>query len=472
MAGAHRRRPVAPGAHRRRGAGDEGRRSRRAAPPVVRPPRQPGSPHRGARRRWPPAATAALRRVVCAQQPLPCPSRPRTGDARRACRASRTRAAGGRRRQADDPRADRHPCRSRARQPACAHEHRRRVARRRRTARGSSHRREAVPGNVRRPTAPGGEVSSATDDEPLMSVLPVEPAWRLAERAEEHRWLVTGLWSEQAVGIVGGEPKCFKSFLALDLAVSVASGAPCLRRFVVPKAGRVLLYAAEDALHIVRRRLDGIAAAAGAMLANLDIQVITVPALRLDIEVDRLRPRLLVLDPFVRLHRIDENASGEVAPLLAYLRELQRRYGVAVLVVHHARKGGACVRAGQALRGSSEFHAWGDSNLYLRRDGEELTLTVEHRAAPSSRPLIIELAQNGPALALEVVEPAKPVAVTTPSLDERVTAALAEAQKPLPFADLRARCRVRAATLHERIGLLAAAGRIVKTVDGYRLTNR
>ena len=48
-----------------------------------------------------------------------------------------------------------------------------------------------------------------------MSLLPVEPAYRLAERSEEHRWLVTGLWSEQAVGIVGGEPKCCKSFLAL-----------------------------------------------------------------------------------------------------------------------------------------------------------------------------------------------------------------------------------------------------------------
>jgi hypothetical protein len=309
-------------------------------------------------------------------------------------------------------------------------------------------------------------------------MLPVEPAYRLAERAEERRWLVTGLWSDEAVGIVGGEPKCCKSFLALDLAVSVASGTPCLRRFVVPKAGRVLLYAAEDALHIVRHRL---AAAAGARLADLDIQVITAPALRLDIEadrrnlaetVDRLRPRLLIFDPFVRLHRIDENASGEVAPLLAFLRELQRRYAVAVLVVHHARKGGACVRAGQALRGSSEFHAWGDSNLYLRRDGEELTLTVEHRAAPSSCPLVIELAQNGPALALEVVERAKPVAVTSPSLDERVTAALAEAREPLPFADLRARCRVRAATLHQRIGLLAAAGRIVKTAGGYRLEDR
>ena len=328
--------------------------------------------------------------------------------------------------------------------------------------------------------ARGGEAGPPPGHGPLTTVLPVEPAWRLAERADAKRWLVAGLWSEEAVGIVGGEPKCCKSFLALDLAVSVASGAPCLRRFVVPKAGRVLLYAAEDALHIVRRRLDGIAAAAGARLADLDIQVITAPTLRLDLEadrrslaetVDRLRPRLLVLDPFVRLHRIDENASGEVAPLLAFLRELQRRYGVAVLVVHHARKGGACLRAGQALRGSSEFHAWGDSNLYLRRDGEALTLTAEHRAAPSSRPLVVELVQNGPALALEAVERARPVAVNTPSLDERVMAALAEAKEPLPFADLRARCRVRAATLHERIGLLVAACRIVKTADGYRLAS-
>jgi RecA-family ATPase len=208
-----------------------------------------------------------------------------------------------------------------------------------------------------------------------MTLLPVAPAHCLAERAEEQRWLVTSLWSEQAVGIIGGEPKCCKSFLALDLAVAVAAGTACLRRFTVPRRGRVLLYAAEDALHIVRRRLEGICAAAGVALADLDVQVITAPTVRLDLQADRnsldetiakLQPRLLVLDPFVRLHRIDENASGEVAPLLAYLRELQRRYGVAVVVVHHAKKGAGRVRAGQALRGSSEFHTW---NLYLRRNG-------------------------------------------------------------------------------------------------------
>jgi AAA domain len=312
-----------------------------------------------------------------------------------------------------------------------------------------------------------------------MRLLPVAPAWRLAEGVPEQRWLVTGLWSEEAVGIVGGEPKCCKSFLALDLAVAVAAGVPCLRRYAVPHSGRVLLYAAEDALATVRRRLEGIAAAAGVELADLDIQVITAPTLRLDLDADRrslaltvakLQPRLLILDPFVRLHRIDENASGEVAPLLAYLRELQRRHHVAVLVVHHAKKGAGRARAGQALRGSSEFHAWGDSNLYLRREGDTLTLTVEHRAAPSQKPIRIELVEAAEALALQVADRSEPATPAPSSLDERIASALADAAAPLPFGELRSKCRVRTATLYERLAALTATGRIVKAGDGgYRL---
>jgi RecA-family ATPase len=67
-------------------------------------------------------------------------------------------------------------------------------------------------------------------------------------------WLIEGLWSAQAVGIIGGEPKCCKSFLALDLAVAVASGTPCLRCFPAGQRGPVLLFAAEDDALVVRRR--------------------------------------------------------------------------------------------------------------------------------------------------------------------------------------------------------------------------
>lgn len=308
-----------------------------------------------------------------------------------------------------------------------------------------------------------------------MSLLPVEAAHLLAVRAEEHRWLIDGLWAEEAVGIVGGEPKCCKSFLALDMAVAVASGKACLRRYGVARPGRVLLFAAEDALHIVRARLDGICRAAGVKLANIDIQVITAPSVRLDLEVDRksladtvaaLQPRLLILDPFVRLHRIDENISGEVAPLLAYLRELQRRHRLAVVVVHHAKKGAGNARAGQALRGSSEFHAWGDSNLYLRRTGEQLTLAVEQRAAASSTGISLHLRGEGEALALEVSQAPSAPAPALPVAD-RVVRALVDAAAPLSIAALRTSCRIRTATLCEVLATLTAQGRVRKTDVGY-----
>lgn len=314
---------------------------------------------------------------------------------------------------------------------------------------------------------------------------PVVAAAELARQPDEQRWLVEGLWAEEAVGIVGGEPKCCKSFLALDIAVSVAAGRPCLRRFAVKKPGTVLLYAAEDALHVVRQRLEGICRAAGTNIDTLDVQVITAPVLRLDLEEhQRLLsdtvfvrgPRLLILDPFVRLHRRDENASGEVAPLLAFLRQLQRLYNTAVLLVHHARKGGAHLRAGQALRGSSEFHAWGDSNLYMRRAGDELTLTVEHRAAPSLPPIPLQLRPDGDALALHVdTRDANAAAVTSgapapPAL--RIESVLAKATGPLSLHELRAACRMRNSTFRQELNSLLASGRVRRGTAGYEAAAR
>ena len=315
-----------------------------------------------------------------------------------------------------------------------------------------------------------------------MTPLPVRPAQALDVQPPEQRWLIEDLWAAEAVGIVGGEPKCGKSFLALDVAVAVASGAPCLRRFRPARTGRVLLFAAEDALHVVRARLVGIAQAAGVAFETLDIQVITAPSVRLDLPEDQqrlretvalLRPTLLVLDPFVRLHRIDENAAAEVAPVLAYLRDLERHFHTAVLLVHHARKGAGHARAGQALRGSSELHAWGDSNLYLRRRGDTLCLAIEHRAAPSRDGLVVELRAQGDALALHLVDgglsPDRVLTRPAPALDERIEHALAEAATPLTRRALRRRCRIRASTLGPVLARLLEDGRVSRSPAGYSL---
>ena len=88
-----------------------------------------------------------------------------------------------------------------------------------------------------------------------MTGFPTRAPIELEERPREQQWLVDTLWGEQAVGIVGGEPKCGKSILALDLAVAVAAGVPCLRHFAPARPGPVLLFAAEDAGHLVRKGL-------------------------------------------------------------------------------------------------------------------------------------------------------------------------------------------------------------------------
>lgn len=154
--------------------------------------------------------------------------------------------------------------------------------------------------------------------------LPVVRVGEIAERDSGQRWLVEGLWGASSVGVIGGAPKCAKTWLGLDLAVSVATGTPCLGRYAVPEPAPVLVYLAEDALPVVRERIAGMARHRGLDLGQLEIHVITAAVLRLDRDPDRtrlrettrrLRPRLLLLDPLVRLHGIDENHAGEVAEL-------------------------------------------------------------------------------------------------------------------------------------------------------------
>ena len=127
----------------------------------------------------------------------------------------------------------------------------------------------------------------------------------------------------------------------------------------------------------------------------------------------------------VRLHGIDENNAGEVAGLLAYIRELQRQLDLSVMLVHHTRKNAAGVAAGQSLRGSGDLHAFGDSNLYLRRVKDRLLLVSEHRAAPASPPVYLDLvATDADSIHLEVVTEVH--APPQPSLPEQVLSLLAD----------------------------------------------
>jgi hypothetical protein len=309
--------------------------------------------------------------------------------------------------------------------------------------------------------------------------LPVVRAADLDEPDQAKRWMVETLWPRAGVGIIGGAPKCGKSWLGLDLAISVASATPCLDSFPVAAPGSVLVYMAEDAACVVKERLAGICSHRGLDLAALPIGVITAPSLRLDLprDQDRLQetvrrhqPRLLLLDPFVRLHRVNENQAQDVSAVLGYLRELQRAHDLALVVVHHARKNGGHT-GGQSLRGSGDFFAWVDTALSLRRHRQQLLLLAEHRAAAAPEPLALALvgSEKDMHLARVPVEQRDDRAPdTTTDLDSAVLTALGRAdQHGLSRHALRLTVRVRNQSLTQTLARLADSGRIARRGDAW-----
>ena len=307
-------------------------------------------------------------------------------------------------------------------------------------------------------------------------ILPTVRAAQLQDSTADSPWLVDTLWTRAGVGIIGGAPKLGKSWLGLDLAVSVASGTPCLDVYDVPEPGPVLLYMAEDPDAAIKQRLCGLCRHRGLDLQDLPLFVITVPSLRLDLEVDQrrlhntvahLQPRLLLLDPFVRLHRIDENHSGDVAAILADLRQLQRTFDLAVVVAHHTRKNTRPGGAGQNLRGSGDFHAWYDSSLHLHRHKDAIVLTPEHRTAPAPEAVHLRLhaSEQADDTHFEVVDPLEQADDADASLERDVLAALADG--PLTRDQLRATLRVRNQRLGAALDRLLQAGRLVRQHDGW-----
>ena len=312
---------------------------------------------------------------------------------------------------------------------------------------------------------------------------------RAAELAEKSigqtRWLGRDLWSAPGVGFLAGTPQAMKTWMGLDLAISVASGTACLGRFAVEEPGPGLAFLAEDRHREIRQRVAAICRHRNLALDSLDLHFISVPLLQLHLAedsarlratVESLRPKLLGLDPLVRIWGADENSSQEIGALLSFLRTLQRRYRLAILVVHHFTKR-AHSRLGQALRGSGDLWAWSDANAYLLRNADRLVLHLEHRSAPAPEPIALRLidgAGDGATLHLEIVEPITTAVVsgntTSPPLEEQIVEALrVAAPRPLTRDALRKTLHVNNHRLGQALRTLETQGRIRRCNAGWTI---
>lgn len=263
------------------------------------------------------------------------------------------------------------------------------------------------------------------------------------------KWLIEQLWLASGVGLLGGQAKVCKTYLAAELSFAVATGHHALGRYPALISGPVLFYGAEDHLAALRTRFEGLAIAHACKPEAIDVYFIDMPVVRLDrhehiqrlrASIEQCKPRLLVLDPFVRLvGGIDENSASDVSSVLGSLRAIQRELDVAILLVHHARKSPAATPY-QAYRGSSDFSAWSDTNLFLSRNAKRLVLNVEHRSAPSPDPIHLQLEQEPAPHLVPLGEPLSQRQPPQPDpLANEVVALLQNAARPLTTLAVRDR---------------------------------
>ncbi len=274
-------------------------------------------------------------------------------------------------------------------------------------------------------------------------------------------------------GIVGGGAKGAKTWLTVEIAVALATNTPVLDVFPVHQTGSVLMFCAEGGQGYIRARIEGALQHRGITIDSLPhpIHYIT-ERVRLDdaekqdrlwAAVNKYRPILLVLDPLVRLHRGDENLVASISPLLGFLSEIQTDFSTSVMVVHHTRKRTGGGVSGEDIRGSGDLYAWGDSNILVRKKGENLFgASAEHRAAASPEPWTMRTLEH-PILRLEYVTEDQ-----APAADDRKVKVLETIAKLSAASrdDLVGKGLGRTADIGMYLRELAAEGRIQKLSNG------
>lgn len=226
----------------------------------------------------------------------------------------------------------------------------------------------------------------------------------------EVEWLVEGWLQAGSVGKIIGPPGDYKTWILIDLIVSVASGTPFLGKFKVERPGPVVIFQQEDGHRELSRRLSLVALSKVPMEEpshgkdgkqhwlrvppKLPIQIRRRGALEFDkregidllgeiTEATHPRPRLFSLDPLYSAISTKDYMMDAPRNMLAIKEKIREKYGTGFILSHHSRKSG---KAGEREEGwGSQFLNAFDEfqwQVRLQKDGSVLVKRTSKSSGP------------------------------------------------------------------------------------------
>ena len=216
------------------------------------------------------------------------------------------------------------------------------------------------------------------------------------ENMPPREWLIAGLLPKEGVAILFGQPGTYKSFLAIDWALSIGFGYGWLGKEV--KKGGVAYIAGEGKAGLGprikawkahnKRQGNSEVYWLGQSVNLSDSESCYALQKALDKVASETEIKLIIIDTFSRNSGdADENSNKDVKIFMRSLDYLQRKYSCSVLLIHHVGKDPS-----KGIRGASAFTGDTETTICLEHVMGGIKMTVpKQKDAESPDPIHLVL---------------------------------------------------------------------------------
>jgi archaellum biogenesis ATPase FlaH len=184
-------------------------------------------------------------------------------------------------------------------------------------------------------------------------------------------WIMAG-----GINLIAGMPAAGKSFLALDLAIGMASSGLAWDNRSVTQ-GNVLYHFLDGSYRGMRSRVLKLCTSRGIQppanlifdFSPLNLKV-TSEVLALRQRIHRLDASVVIFDVMAKfMPGADENSVAEISPMMNTMREIANQIGTTFILIHHLNKGGN-TDLSYRVRGSSDILGSVDTAIVVTHENQ------------------------------------------------------------------------------------------------------